>query len=56
MAPKSEQWAPENMRDAIVAYSTGKLDIQKCHLKFNVPTRKLRSVMNELNQINKMRE
>ena len=47
MAPQSQPFSPEDIRDAIVAYFNGELEIHLSFTKFNVPSRKLRCSIDE---------
>ena len=46
---------PENFRDAIIASLKGKLDPKDAPKRFDVPSRSLRTAIEQLHLINKMR-
>ena len=56
MAPQSQPFSPEDIRDAIVAYFNGELEIHLSFTKFNVPSRKLRCSTDELSKVNELRK
>ena len=52
--PLSCGWDPDQLRDAIVAAHKGDVDPKHASAKFNVPTRKLKSTLADLESIGKI--